>query len=122
MVENNEIKPQEELLDASAAEKASETIDVEKILEKYDRESASRTLSTFWKNVVRFVCIAFSLFQLYTAAFGVFEAQIQRAIHLGFALVLVYLLYPARLSKRKEGVKWLDVLFALLGLAVGAYV
>lgn len=122
MVENNEIKPQEEILDASAAEKASETIDVEKILEKYDRESASRTLSTFWKNLVRFVCIAFSLFQLYTAAFGVFEAQIQRAIHLGFALVLVYLLYPARLSKRKEGVKWLDVLFALLGLAVGAYV
>lgn len=122
MVENNEIKPQEELLDASAAEKASETIDVEKILEKYDRESASRTLSTFWKNLVRFVCIAFSLFQLYTAAFGVFEAQIQRAIHLGFALVLVYLLYPARLSKRKEGVKWLDVLFAVLGLAVGAYV
>ena len=122
MVENNEIKPQEEILDSSAAEKASETIDVEKILEKYDRESASRTLSTFWQNVVRFVCIAFSLFQLYTAAFGVFEAQIQRAIHLGFALVLVYLLYPARLSKRKEGVKWLDVLFALLGLAVGAYV
>ncbi|TDY64980.1 TRAP transporter 4TM/12TM fusion protein [Aminivibrio pyruvatiphilus] len=122
MVENNEIKPQEDILDSSAAEKASETIDVEKILEKYDRESASRTLSTFWQNVVRFVCIAFSLFQLYTAAFGVFEAQIQRAIHLGFALVLVYLLYPARLSKRKEGVKWLDVLFALLGLAVGAYV
>jgi TRAP transporter 4TM/12TM fusion protein len=122
MVENNEIKPQEEILDSSAAEKASETIDVEKILEKYDRESASRTLSTFWQNVVRFVCIAFSLFQLYTAAFGVFEAQIQRAIHLGFALVLVYLLYPARLSKRKEGVKWLDILFALLGLAVGAYV
>ena len=34
MVENNEIKPQEEILDSSAAEKASETIDVEKILEK----------------------------------------------------------------------------------------
>ncbi|MDK2958669.1 MAG: hypothetical protein PWP47_713 [Synergistaceae bacterium] len=122
MVENNEIKPQEEILDSSAAEKASEIIDVEKILEKYDRESASRTLSSFWKNMVRFVCIVFSLFQLYTAAFGVYEAQIQRSIHLGFTLVLVYLLYPARLSKRKEGVKGVDVLLALLGLAVGAYI
>ncbi|MBP6332035.1 MAG: TRAP transporter permease [Aminivibrio sp.] len=122
MVDKNDIKPQEEILDSSAAEKASETIDVEKILEKYDRESTTRTLSPSWETLVKAVCILFSLFQLYTAAFGVFEAQIQRSVHLGFVLVLVYLLYPARLSQRKTGMKPTDVFFAVLGLAVGAYV
>ena len=103
-LEKKETTPQEAhgIIDSSAAEKANETINVEKILEKYDKESATRSLSSFWNIVVRIICVAFSLFQLYTAAFGVFEAQIQRAIHLGFALVLVYLLYPARLSKRKR--------------------
>jgi TRAP transporter 4TM/12TM fusion protein len=122
MVENNESKPQDGILDSAAAEKASETIDVEKILEKYDRESTTRTLNPSWKTTVKVICILFSLFQLYTAAFGVYEAQIQRSIHLGFVLVLVYLLYPARISQRKSGLKVTDVLFALLGLAVGAYV
>lgn len=122
MVENNESKPQDGILDSAAAEKATETIDVEKILEKYDRESTTRTLNPSWKTIVKVICILFSLFQLYTAAFGVYEAQIQRSIHLGFVLVLVYLLYPARISQRKSGLKVTDVLFALLGLAVGAYV
>jgi TRAP transporter 4TM/12TM fusion protein len=123
-LEKKENTPQEAhgIIDSSAAEKASETINVEKILEKYDKESATRSLSSFWNIVVRIICVAFSLFQLYTAAFGVFEAQIQRAIHLGFALVLVYLLYPARLSKRKEGVKAFDIILAFLGMLVGAYV
>ncbi|MGI6792616.1 hypothetical protein [Aminivibrio sp.] len=48
MVENNESKPQDGILDSAAAERASETIDVEKILEKYDRESTTRTLSPSW--------------------------------------------------------------------------
>ena len=122
MVDNNESNPQDWILDSSAAESAAETIDVEKILEKYDRESTTRTLSPSWNTLVKAVCILFSLFQLYTAAFGVFEAQIQRSIHLGFVLVLVYLLYPARISCRKSGMKVTDVLLAVLGLAVGAYV
>ena len=122
MVENNDVKPQQEIFDSTAAEKAAETIDVEKILEKYDRESTTRTLTPSWTGIVKIICILFSLFQLYTAAFGVYEAQIQRSIHLGFVLVLVYLLYPARLSQRKTGLKVTDVIFAALGLAVGAYV
>ncbi|HRX27355.1 MAG TPA: C4-dicarboxylate ABC transporter permease, partial [Aminivibrio sp.] len=99
MVENNDVKPQQEIFDSTAAEKAAETIDVEKILEKYDRESTTRTLTPSWTGIVKIICILFSLFQLYTAAFGVYEAQIQRSVHLAFVLVLVYLLYPARLSQ-----------------------
>ncbi len=71
MVENNESKPQDGILDSAAAEKATETIDVEKILEKYDRESTTRTLNPSWKTIVKVICILFSLFQLYTAAWSI---------------------------------------------------
>ncbi len=122
MADSSEIKHGEGVIDSAFAEQTAEKVDVESILEKYDKESTTRTLSPGWEKAVKIICILFSLFQLYTAAFGVFEAQIQRSIHLAFVLVLVYLLYPARISQRKDGMKMTDVGFAILGLAVGAYV
>lgn len=35
--------------------------------------------------IISAIAITFSIFQLYTGAFGVLDAQIQRAIHLGLA-------------------------------------
>ena len=119
---DSEFKQNGETIDSSVAEEASETMDVESILEKYDKESTTRSLTPAWEKLVKTICILFSLFQLYTAAFGVFEAQIQRSIHMAFMLVLVYLLYPARVSWRKDGMQIIDVGLAVLGLAVGAYV
>ena len=42
---------------------------------------------------VRFVAVAMSLFHLYTASFGLFDAVLQRSIHLGLALTLLLLIY-----------------------------
>ncbi|NLA90844.1 MAG: TRAP transporter permease [Synergistaceae bacterium] len=122
MVDSSEIRHDDGVIDSTVAEQTSEKMDVESILEKYDKESTTRTLTPMWENLVRAICILFSLFQLFTAAFGVYEAQIQRSIHLAFVLVLVYLLYPARVSQRKDGMKIVDVGLAVLGLAVGVYV
>ena len=122
MVDSSEIRHDDGVIDSTVAEQTSEKMDVESILEKYDKESTTRTLTPMWENLVRAICILFSLFQLFTAAFGVYEAQIQRSIHLAFVLVLVYLLYPARVSQRRDGMKIMDVGLAVLGLAVGVYV
>lgn len=122
MADSNEVKPLEGVIDSEVAEAAAEKIDVEKILEKYDKESTTRTLTPMWDAFIKGICVLFSLFQLYTAAFGVFEAQIQRSIHLAFVLVLVYLLYPFKVSQRKDGMKVVDIALAILGLAVGVYV
>nr|WP_316046650.1 hypothetical protein [Planococcus glaciei] len=65
------------------------------ILQKYDPESNTRDLGGFIKHVVFFGLLAFSLFQLYTAIFGQYTAYIQRSIHLGFALSLIFILFPA---------------------------
>lgn len=103
--------------------------EVEAIMEKYDPESGFRKLKGVFFWIVTLGLLAFSLFQLYTAIFGVLTAQLQRSIHLGFALALIFLLFPAskkRLAKQQKGktrfqVAWYDVLLSIGGIFVGSY-
>ncbi len=61
-------------------------------------EAEARTLRGGISGVVRLVAIAFALFHIWTAApfVGAYPDLIQRSIHLSFAFVLCFLLYPAR--------------------------
>ncbi|MGG0413983.1 TRAP transporter permease [Peribacillus simplex] len=96
----------------------------QELLEKYDPEAGTRKLTGVLGHIAFFGLLAFSLFQLYTAIFGVFTAQIQRTIHLGFALSLIFLLFPANRKKRQKGkfqIAWYDVILAILSIGVGAY-
>ncbi|MFD1031171.1 TRAP transporter permease [Metaplanococcus flavidus] len=92
------------------------------ILQRYDPESNTRDLAGIMKHVVFYGLLAFALFQLYTAIFGQYTAYIQRSIHLGFALSLIFILFPARKRKGvKHKVAWYDFILALLSVGVGAY-
>ncbi|MDQ0230676.1 TRAP transporter permease [Metabacillus malikii] len=96
----------------------------QELLEKYDPEAGTRKLTGMIGKIVFIGLLAFSLFQLYTAIFGVFTAQIQRTVHLGFALSLIFLLFPANRKKRKKGklqIAWYDGILAILSIGVGAY-
>lgn len=94
----------------------------QELLEKYDPEAATRKLKGIFGWIVFFGLLAFSLFQLYTAIFGVYTAQIQRSVHLGFALALIFLLFPARKKNlKKSKIAWYDIVLAIIGVAVGAY-
>lgn len=74
------------------------------------------------KKVIFFGLLAFSLFQLYTAIQGQFTAYIQRSIHLGFALSLIFLMFPAmKKSIRKRKIPIYDYLLSLLSIGVGLY-
>ncbi|HHW03192.1 MAG TPA: TRAP transporter permease [Thermoanaerobacterales bacterium] len=97
-------------------------IDSEEILKKVDKESDYRKLKGFFAKIVAALAITFSLFQLYTAAFGVLDAMIQRSIHLAFALCLIFLLYPARSSWPRDRIHPVDLIFAVLGAAVPLYI
>ncbi len=46
--------------------------------------------------------ICFSIFHIYTGIFGLLDAQLQRAVHLSFGLVLVFILYPSRKAWRHD--------------------
>lgn len=102
-----------------------ETVSLEKqqeLLEKYDPEAATRKLAGKMGWIVFFGLLSFSVFQLYTSIFGVLTAQLQRSIHLGFALALIFLLFPARKKNLKvKKVAWYDLLLAVIAVAVGAY-
>jgi TRAP transporter 4TM/12TM fusion protein len=96
-------------------------VNVDDLMEEYDRESRFLRLTGSWALVVKIIAIAFSLFQLYTALFGVLEAQIQRPTHLMFALTLIYLLYPTRSSKKWMGVHPFDLGLSILSIMAGLY-
>lgn len=106
---------------AREVEPQEETINVDEFLAKYDRESDYRRLVGFAARIVAAIAVAFSVFQLYTAVFGVLDAQIQRSIHLSFAMALVFLLYPTRRGWSRTRLHPLDVVLAVVAAAVPLY-
>lgn len=97
-------------------------IDLDEIIAKYDKEANFRKLSGFQYRIVFVIAVLFSLFQLYTAMFGVLAAQLQRSIHLTFAFVMTYLLYPTSKKMPKTKMHWLDVALACIAAFVGFYI
>ena len=94
----------------------------EEVLKKYDKESNTQEYNGIIAKFITALAISFSIFQLYTAIFGVLDAQLQRAVHLGFGLALVYLLYPTREKWSKNGLHPIDAILAILGAAAPAYI
>jgi len=97
-------------------------IDFDEIIAKYDKESAYRRIAGPIGRFIAVLAILFSLFHLYTAFAGVLPAQIQRSVHLTFALVLAYLLYPAKKNMPRNKMHWSDICLAALGAVVGLYI
>lgn len=91
------------------------------LLQKYDTESNTRNTVGITAKIVFIGLIAFSLFQLYTGAFGQYTAYIQRTVHLGFALSLIFLLFPARRKTGKDTVPWYDYTLVLISIIVCGY-
>ncbi|HEY8498294.1 MAG TPA: TRAP transporter fused permease subunit, partial [Limnochordales bacterium] len=95
--------------------------DLEALMARFDIESDYRRLAGWIGRAVAALAVAFSLFQLYTAAFGVLEARLQRAVHLAFGMSLVFLLYPARRGASRRTLPWWDVLLAAAGALAPLY-
>ncbi len=76
-------------------------------------------------NTIRAIALAMALFHLYTAAFGLMDALLQRGLHLLFALVLLLLMYPlkAGASISTKLLHWgADILLAIGAIAPVAYI
>ncbi len=100
----------------------SSSADAAEVLKKYDKGSNFRVLSGMQNKILILILLSFSLFQLYTGIFGALDAMIQRSIHLGFGLSLVYLLYPSMQSFSKTKLHLLDVILAILAAGVCLYI
>lgn len=60
-------------------------------------------------------------FHLYTAAFGVYEAWLQRLIHLTWVFPIAFLLWPAHKKAPKNRIPFYDYILALISIAPGLY-
>lgn len=92
----------------------------EEIIEQF--EGATRTLKGPMGLAIACIAVAMSLFALYTALATV-PAQVIRSVHLLLALVLIFLLYPARARgnwRTRLGVS--DIGLALLSVAAIGYI
>ena len=100
-----------------------QTPNPDELLAKYDKESAYRINLQKWAWIVTILGISLTVFQLYTAFKGPYVSLIQGAIHLGSALALIFILYPAKQSMlNKPGVAWYDAILALLALGANLYI
>ena len=65
--------------------------------------------------------LAFSTFQLCIAAFSPLSSQVTRSLHVGFLLLLTFLLYPAFKRGDLRRIVWYDWLLAAVGFALAFY-
>ena len=84
-----------------------------------EEEGATSRHRGWLGHVTATLLVAMSLFHLY-AAVDIVPAQILRPVHVGFTLLLVFLLFP--IAKRfRNRLMWWDVVCALLGVATIGY-
>jgi len=95
--------------------------EIDEIMAKYDKSAAYRDLKGVSRYIVGAIAVIFSLFQLYTALFGTFPAQLQRAIHFGFVMLLAFLLYPATSKSSRDKLPVIDIIFGIAGACVAGY-
>ncbi|MDC3005285.1 TRAP transporter permease [Candidatus Pelagibacter sp.] len=102
--------------------------DIEKKIENKIKEdlSPTRNLTGFHLKLVAFIAITWSIFQLWYASpfpfwlnFGMFKGLPARAIHLGFALLLAFLIFPYARGKK---VNFTDILIAITGAICCLYI
>jgi TRAP transporter 4TM/12TM fusion protein len=75
------------------------------------------------RTIISVLGIAMAVFHLYTGVFGSLEALKQVSIHLTFALVLVFLIYPLKKGEEKSGaLPWYDWMFILASIASLGYI
>ena len=84
-----------------------------------EEEGAVSRFKGWLDRVTTFLLVAMSLFHLY-AAVEIVPAQVLRPVHVGFVLLLVYLLFPVA-PRFRNRLMWWDVICALLGVATIVY-
>ena len=96
--------------------------DVQAIMEKYDRESVTRHLTGPAKWLVFILSLLFAAVQLYSAFTGRIAATQLRPLHLGFVMMLVFLIYPISKKARRDTLPIYDIFLAALAMGVCLYI
>ncbi len=90
--------------------------DVEEVMKKYDRESNTRVWEGTPKQIIRLICVAFSIYCIYVTLFSTAMPEVRLNMFLGTILILGYLNYPMRKGKVKvNSLPWYDIVLMVVG-------
>jgi TRAP transporter 4TM/12TM fusion protein len=87
----------------------------------HDADVGQRALHGGEARLVAAIAVAFSVFQMYTAAFNPLSSVVLRSVHVGFLTLLAFVLYPGWRRAARTRVPLLDWLLGLAAFALGLY-
>jgi TRAP transporter 4TM/12TM fusion protein len=87
----------------------------------FDETGVKRDLRGTAAAAVAAAAIAFSAYQLVIAGFAPLSSQVTRSVHVGFLLLLAFLIYPVSKRADRERITWYDAALAALGFALAFY-
>ncbi len=90
-------------------------------LDEIDRESKYKLFSPTGDKILMVILTAWALFQLYASISNKVPLQILRYTHLGLAISMAYILYPATKHADRHRLPWYDIVLAALFLCVAGY-
>ena len=90
-------------------------------LSAIDRESKYKIFSPKGDRALQIVLTIFALFQLYASISNKVPLQILRYTHLGFAVCLAFLMYPAAKNSDRSKLPWYDCVLCALFACVAGY-
>ncbi|MBP3493072.1 MAG: TRAP transporter permease [Oscillospiraceae bacterium] len=110
------------VVDTAAETGGDMTAELDAVMRKYDRESATRIWEGVPKIVMRVLMAAFSIYCIGMTLFSVELPETKLARFLGFIIILGYLTYPAKKgSVRVNYVPWYDIVLMVLGAGCFLY-
>ena len=83
-------------------------------LDELDRESKYKIFSGKGNIFITVILTAWALFQLYASLSNKVPLQILRYTHLGLAISMAYILYPATKNSDRHKLPWYDCVLALM--------
>src|SRR5450759_1980798 len=90
--------------------------------EEFQEHGHTRNLGGWALKTVTGAAIAFSAYQLIVAGFSPLTSMVTRALHVGFLLLITFLLYPAlQRAKPQTRIPWYDWVLALAGFGLAFY-
>ncbi len=123
MTEHHEHKARKTLEDYSGSlTPTANEEEISEFMKQYDPGSAYREHKCWKRYITIAISLAFCAFQLYATLSGAITAQVLRASHLAFVMLLVFILYPASRKMPLNTLPLYDVGLALAGFATWAYI
>ena len=92
------------------------------LIEKVDKESATRKFTGKIKSFFYIFAILVSLYHLYTAIFGPPVTLVHRSLHVAMMCSMCFLMYPMRKKSSRTKPSWFDWFLAAISFVIPFYI